>query len=333
MSYLTAYDQLLGGRTGPDRLDQLKVGVLYGGPSAEREVSIQSGDAVCRTLLDAGREVHRVILDESFDVNMAAALEIDVAFLALHGEFGEDGRIQMILEQAGIPYTGSGVDASAVAFDKILAKRAFERHGILTPAWMGFDAEELKTLGGPECMGLVPPLVIKPVDCGSSLGVSVVRRTEDAAAAVLHALEYSESVLAERYVAGRELTVAILGDDPLPVCELTVKGEFFDYQAKYVDAETRVVCPAALPREWTARAQAAALAAHRALGCRDVSRTDIIMDSNGQPWVLEVNTLPGLTAHSLLPKSAAVAGFDFLALCEFLLLSALEHRESGRQAA
>ena len=333
MSFMTAHDRLLGGRSGPNRLDQLKIGVLYGGPSAEREVSIQSGDAVCRALLDAGREVHRVILDESFNVNMAATLEIDVAFLALHGEFGEDGRIQIILEQAGIPYTGSGVDASAVAFDKILAKRAFERHGILTPAWMGFDAEELKALGGPEYLGLVPPLVVKPVACGSSLGVSIVRRMEDATAAVLRAFEYGEGALAERYVAGREVTVAILGGDPLPVCELNVKGEFFDYQAKYVDAETRVVCPAGLPREWTARAQAAALAAHRALGCRDVSRTDMIMDANGQPWVLEVNTLPGLTSHSLLPKSADAAGIDFLALCEFLLLSALEHSASGRQAA
>ncbi|MCW8131508.1 MAG: D-alanine--D-alanine ligase [Planctomycetota bacterium] len=332
MASMTPNDRLFNRKGGPNRLDHLSVGVLYGGPSAEREISIQSGDMVARALQNAGREVHRVILDDSFSVNMAASLEIDVAFLALHGEFGEDGKVQMILEQAGIPYTGSGVDASSMAFDKILAKRCFEKNGILSPAWMGFDLEELATLGGPDNLDLMPPVVVKPAASGSSLGISIVRKMEDAAAAIRRAFEFGESVLVERFVPGREMTVAILGDEPLPVIELRPKGEFFDYQAKYVD-DTAYQCPANLSREMTNRVQAAALAAHRALGCRDVSRVDLIVDAQGMPWVLEVNTLPGLTSHSLLPKAAEAAGFDFLSVCEFLLLQALEHSERNCRAA
>lgn len=332
MAHMSAHDRLFNRKAGPNLLDGLAIGVLYGGPSAEREVSIQSGDNVARALQNAGREVHRVILDESFNPVMAAALEIDVAFLALHGEFGEDGKVQMILEEAGIPYTGSGVDASSMAFDKILAKRCFEKNGLLSPAWMGFDAEELAALGGADKLEIMPPVVVKPATSGSSLGISIVKRVEDAPAAVRRAFEFGESVLVERFIAGREVTVAVLGDDPLPVVELRPKGEFFDYQAKYVEQST-AQCPADLPREVTARVQAAALAAHRALGCRDVSRTDIILDANRMPWVLEVNTLPGLTSHSLLPLAAEAAGIDFLAMAEFLLLRALEHGGQSARAA
>jgi D-alanine-D-alanine ligase len=332
MASMTSYDRLFNRKAGPNRLDGLAIGVLYGGPSAEREISIQTGDNVARALTEAGRDVHRVILDESFNVNMAAGLEIDVAFLGLHGEFGEDGKVQMILEQAGIPYTGSGVDASSMAFDKILAKRCFERNGILTPAWMGFDAVELTALGGAEHLDLMPPIVVKPAASGSSLGIAIVKSMDQAPTAVRRAFEFGESVLVERFVGGRELTVGILGEDPLPVIELRPKGEFFDYQAKYVE-DTSMVCPADLSREVTNRVQATALAAHRALGCRDVSRVDIILDAHGSPWVLEVNTLPGLTSHSLLPKAAEASGFDFLTFCEFLLLRALEHSEKGCQAA
>jgi D-alanine-D-alanine ligase len=311
-------------QTKNDPLRHLSIGVLYGGPSAEREVSLQSGEAVAQSLVAAGRDVHRVILDASFNVAIARSLGIDVAFLALHGEFGEDGRLQMILEEADIPYIGSGPDASALAFDKILAKRALEDHGVLTPAWMGYDRADILALGGAEALDLVPPVVIKPATSGSSLGVSIVRRMDQVPSAVAKALHFGESLIVERYVRGRELTVAILGDEPLPVIEMQVPGEFFDYQAKYADERTREVCPAELAPAVTARAQATALVTHRALGCRDLSRVDMILDEQNLCWVLEANTLPGLTAKSLLPKAAAAAGLTFNEMCEYLLCRALE---------
>ena len=322
------HDRLQDAHGQADRLDRLSIGVLYGFPSAEQEISLQSGDAVAKALTASGRDVHRVLLDDSFNVALARSLELDVAFLALHGEFGEDGRVQVILDQAGIPYSGSCADASSLAFDKVLAKRAFERHGILSPAWMSFERDELAALGNPAALDLSPPLVVKPAASGSSLGVTIVRQVEQVAAAIEHAFEFGESVLIERFIAGRELTVGILGDDPLPVAELSVGGEFYDYQAKYVDQGTRVLCPADLPPETTARVQATALATHRGLGCRDLSRTDLILDAAGIAWVLEVNTLPGLTAHSILPKAAAAAGIDFTSLCEMLLLKSLERAKA-----
>jgi D-alanine-D-alanine ligase len=312
-----------------DPLKHLNIGVLYGGPSAEREVSLQSGEAVAQALSACGRDVHRVILDESFNVTIARDLEIDVAFLALHGEFGEDGRVQLILEAADIPYTGSGPDASALAFDKVLAKEALEKNGILTPAWMSYDRTEIAKLGGPEALDIAPPVVIKPASSGSSLGVTIVRHADHAPSAVLRALRFSDTIIVERFIKGRELTVGILGDEPLPVVELNVMGEFFDYQAKYEDDRTRYVCPAELSSTETNRAQATALACHRAMGCRDVSRVDMIMDEMGLFWVLEANTLPGMTSHSLLPKASAAAGLDFGGLCEYLLCRALEHARAS----
>ena len=305
-----------------DVLKGLAIGVLYGGPSSEREVSLQSGENVAKALSGAGHDVHRVLLDESFSVRDAQSLGIDVAFLALHGEFGEDGRIQDILEEADIPYIGSGVDASAQAFDKMLAKRTFEKNNILTPAWMCVDVNELKETN--YCIDLVPPVVVKPTTGGSSLGVTIVREYAQVRPAINKASEFGDSILIERFVKGRELTVGILGDEALPVVELKVATEFYDYNAKYTDNRTQLVCPAELDLEITLRVQALGLAAHRALGCRDLSRTDIILDERGAAWVLEVNTLPGMTSHSLLPRAAAAAGESFAGLCEKLLRLALK---------
>lgn len=309
---------------GREQLKGLAIGVLYGGPSAEREVSLESGENVARALAEAGHDVHRVVLDGSFTARDAQALGIDIAFLALHGEFGEDGRIQEILESADIPYTGSGVDASSTAFDKILAKRAFERANVRTPAWMSLDVSEMDRQGATTGMYLVPPVVVKPATGGSSLGISIVRREEQVQPALTKASEYSDSVLVERYIPGRELTVGILGETPLPVAELKVAGEFYDYQAKYHDERTRIVCPAELEPAVAEKVQRVALAAYKALGCRDVSRTDVILDAAGLTWVLEVNTLPGLTLHSLLPRAALAAGTSFGELCEELLCLALK---------
>ena len=318
----------MSGKSERDLLKGLAIGVLYGGPSAERDVSIESGENVAKALSAAGHDVHRVLLDESFTSRDAQALGIDIAFLALHGEFGEDGRIQGILEEADIPYNGSGVDASSTAFDKMLAKRAFERHNVLTPAWMCIDVNDLEE-NGTGNMYLVPPVVVKPATGGSSLGVTIVHHESQVVPAIIKASEYGDSILIERFIKGRELTVGVLGNEALPICELRIASEFYDYHAKYQDDRTQIVCPATLDPEVARRVQALGLAAHKALGCRDLSRTDIMLDENGLPWVLEVNTLPGMTSHSLLPRGAAAAGLNFTALCERLLRMALERTMTG----
>jgi len=317
-----------------DPLSGQTIGVLYGGPSAERDVSMESGKAVAQALIEAGHTVHRVIIDGTFDAKMARSLGIDVAFLALHGEFGEDGRLQMILDEAGIPYTGSDADASSVAFDKMLAKQAYEKNGILTPAWMCLERAEVDFNGPTALRDLAPPLVVKPSGCGSSLGVTIVRHPDQVPLALQEAFKYSESLVIERFIPGRELTVAVLGNEALPVAELQVAGEFYTYDAKYVDEATKIICPAELPRDAVNKAQASALNAHQALGCRDLSRTDMIMDSRGLFWVLETNTIPGLTSHSLLPRAAEAVGMGFAGMCELLLVRALEHASGkDRKAA
>ena len=310
----------MGRTSNLDVLHGLCIGVLYGGISSEREVSIESGENVVRALSSAGHDVRRVLIDAGFNARDARALGIDVAFLALHGEFGEDGKIQSILEDADIPYTGSGVDASSCAFDKILAKQAFERHGVLTPSWMSLDVPQaIVEMSVEKLADLTPPVVIKPATGGSSLGVSIVRSPDQIVVALNKAAEFGDCILIERFIKGRELTVGVLGAEPLPIAELKIATEFYDYEAKYSDDRTVIVCPAELDRATSDKVRALGLAAHRALGCRDVSRTDIMLDSENVPWVLEVNTLPGMTSHSLLPRTAGAVGVNFTALCEGLL--------------
>lgn len=317
-----------------DLLKGLAIGVLYGGPSSEREVSIESGENVAKALSAAGHNVQRVLLDGSFTAQDARLLGIDIAFLALHGEFGEDGKLQRILEDADMPYTGSGVDASSMAMDKMLAKRAFEKCNVRTPAWLCVELNDLKNMGGVTDMNIVPPVVIKPATGGSSLGVTIVRSDDQITSAIHKALEYGDSVLIERFIKGREVTVGVLGDSALPVAELKLISGFYDYNAKYHDDRTQIECPADLDPDVARQVQSLALSAHLALGCRDVSRTDIILDVCGLPWVLEVNTLPGMTSHSLLPRAAAAAGKSFADLCEELLRMALERTmKIGRKSA
>jgi D-alanine-D-alanine ligase len=214
----------------------------------------------------------------------------------------------------------------------MLAKRAFERNNVRTPAWMCVDVADLEKTSATG-MYLVPPLVVKPATGGSSLGVTIVRSEDQIGAAINKASEYGDSILIERYIKGREVTVGVLGDRPLPVAELRISGEFYDYNAKYHDDNTRIVCPAEIPADVAERVQAMGLAAHRALGCRDVSRTDIIIDAAGLPWVLEVNTLPGMTSHSLLPRAAGAAGLSYAELCEELLRLSLLRSMNTRRAA
>jgi D-alanine-D-alanine ligase len=302
-------------------LRKATIGVLYGGPSAERQVSIKSGAAIADALEDSGFLVQRVLVSADFEFRFSL-LDIDVAVLGLHGAYGEDGGIQTMLERWGIPYTGSGADASRAAFDKELAKSRFRDAGLATP-----DAIAVRSLSFSERFGvgrLGWPMVVKPNANGSSIGVSLARNARELHAAIASALEFDERVLIEQFVPGREMTVGILGDAALPVVEIRTPREFFNYDAKYQDRETQYLCPAPLDEASAASVQQTALAAHKALGCRDYSRVDIIVAADGTQYVLEVNTLPGMTDHSLLPKAAAASGLTFAGLCERIMRMAAE---------
>ncbi len=309
-----------------DNLRQLLAGrpihVLYGGFSNERPVSLVSGEAVAAALKDAGHRVVRVDVDKSFGSEGSEILAgTGLAFIVLHGEFGEDGEIQEILEGWGIPYTGSGPQASHRAMDKALAKKAFAKRGVPTPRWEGAprsaNPDELVKRYGL-------PLVIKPSASGSSIGVTIVREAAQIPGALAEAGRHSGVPLVEEFVPGRELTVGVLGSKALPAVELRPTKQFYDYEAKYADdAGTEYICPAPVDAAVAAAAQSHALTAHRALGCRHFSRVDLRMSPEGALHVLEVNTIPGFTSHSLLPKAAAAAGLDFTALVERIAEMAL----------
>jgi D-alanine-D-alanine ligase len=251
---------------------------------------------------------------------------VDVAFIALHGQFGEDGTVQKALEEIGIPYTGSDPEASRLALDKIASKEIFMRSGIRVPRYAVFEegrfrAEDVRKLG--------LPVVVKPHLEGSSIGLSVVREPKDLAGAVGKAFEYSSKVLIEEYINGRELTVGILNDEALPVIEIVTKDRVYDYKAKYADPETRYLVPAPIDADASVRAQEAGRLAHKALGCRCFSRIDMMMDLSGAIFVLEANTIPGMTERSLLPKAARAAGLSFSGLCVKLVEDALA-RQKGK---
>ena len=293
-----------------------RVAVLMGGPSMEREVSLQSGAQVVAALEATGATVLPVEIVGT-EVNLPA--DIDVAFIAMHGTFGEDGQVQRILEDRGVAYTGSDPGASARAFDKILAKECFLEAGVPTPKSLEFDGANL-----PE--ELHWPLVVKPARQGSSVGVSIVNDLSSLLHGYNEAKQFSAQVLVEEFVRGPEYTVGVLDGEALPVVEIHTKCEFFDYQAKYTDGAHKVICPAPLNAMLASRAKMFALKAHECLGCRDYSRVDLMMNGTGQLFVLEVNTLPGMTAQSLLPVAAHAAGLDMPALCARMVELALTRR-------
>ena len=307
------------------------IGVLYGGFSNEREISLLSGEAVAAALSGAGHPVRRIDVDKSFGHEGLDALGgVGLVFIVLHGEFGEDGQVQEILERWGIPYTGSGPQASRLAMDKVAAKKIFVREGVSTPRW---EVSPRKAKPKELVARLGLPLVVKPSASGSSIGVTIVQKVGDLPAALAEAGRHQGVPLVEEFIAGRELTVGILGDAALPAIELRPKARFYDYRAKYADdAGTEYLCPAPVSPEETAAAQALALAAHRALGCRDFSRVDLRLSPAGKLFVLEVNTIPGFTGHSLLPKAAAQVGISFAALAERIAEMALAD-ESRNPAA
>jgi D-alanine-D-alanine ligase len=297
-------------------MPSLKVAVVMGGPSAEREVSIESGTCVMRALTTLGHEARSLDFDARF-VDAIREIQPDVVFNALHGRGGEDGTIQGVLEWLGIPYTGSGVAACAVAMDKHLTKKLLAAEGLPTPAWDTFDLTggTLPLLPG----SLNLPLVAKPRSSGSSAGVSIVKTHEAWTKAMIDAAERTPEILAEEFVPGREFSCGVLGEEALPVVEIVSSDEFYSYDAKYKPGGSRHLIPAPIDHDLSLRLQTLALSVHRLVGLRDYSRTDFIVTNHGRPTILEVNALPGMTRQSLLPDEAQQAGISYEALVDRLL--------------
>jgi D-alanine-D-alanine ligase len=294
-----------------------RVAVLKGGRSLERQVSLHTGARVEDALERLGHDV--VGIDAGHDlVARLREARPDVAYVALHGRDGEDGTVQELLELLGIPYTGSGVSACIRCADKVLAKHAMRDAAIPTPAFHAFTETAFKELGAGEALGLLEdqlgfPLVVKPSDQGSSLGIKYAADAAAVPAALVAAFSWSPKVLLERFVAGRELAVSVLGDDVLPVVEaIPHEDDHYDFQARYTIGRTRFACPAELDDATTRRAQEIALRVFRLLGCRVVARVDLILEeATGELQVLEANTVPGMTETSLLPQAADAAGISF----------------------
>jgi D-alanine-D-alanine ligase len=297
---------------------RLHITVMLGGPSAEREVSLRSGAAVAQALRARGHEVTE--LDpRTADWQLPPGTE--VVFLALHGTYGEDGTVQGQLEAKGIPYTGCDPEASRIGFDKFLTKQRCVAAGVPTAR---FVLVESATASWPR--GWETPVVLKPVRQGSSVGLQFVERVADWSRALAEAMRFDSQVLVEEKISGRETTVGILAGEPLPVVEVRPKTGVYDYSTKYTAGSTEYLCPAPFDEASTQRIQAAGLAAFNAIGGRDYARVDVMVRPNGEPVVLEVNTLPGMTEMSLLPKAAAAAGLGYAELCQRMVELALRRK-------
>jgi D-alanine-D-alanine ligase len=294
--------------------EQIKVAVLRGGVGRERQVSLESGRCVAEAMQQAGLDVVTSDIRPD-DMQILDRTDIDVFFLALHGEFGEDGQLQRVFEERGLVYTGSGPEASQRAFDKVASKRLFARAGVNVPAGVEFTREMTPSELEKQLQGLGTQFVVKPIRQGSSVGVSIVNGRAEAVAAARQVLGEFGDCMVESFVPGRELTVGVLGRQVLPVIEIRSQTEFYDYQAKYVDDRTQYLFDTIEDRAVQARIQGAALACFDALGCRDFARVDFILSGDGTPYALEVNTIPGFTSHSLLPKAAARIGLSMGELC------------------
>jgi D-alanine-D-alanine ligase len=285
-----------------------KVAVLKGGPSSEREVSLKSGAAVARALREREYDVAEIDVTGR-EIVLPAGIE--AVFIALHGEFGEDGEVQSILRGLGVPYTGSGPAASRTALDKCAAKRVFEQAGILTP--------EYEVLRSGQARRLALPVVVKPPRQGSTIGIHRVFQESEWAEAMADALRYGDEVLVERFIAGRELTVGILGEEALPIIEIRAPDGWYDYGAKYTKGKTEYLTKAPIAADKAAECSRIAERAFRALGCSAMGRVDFLMEPSGRLFVLEVNTIPGFTETSLLPKAARERGIEFAELCDRIL--------------
>ncbi len=307
--------------------------VLMGGISPEREISLRSGNAVARALKDAGFNVTCIdVKDEK--IEELDLMDIDVAFIALHGYFGEDGGVQRLLELKGIPYTGSGINASRLAIDKLATKKCFIEAGLKTPDYITVaEFQELQEIQR-EINKLGLPVVLKPTRNGSSIGISIIKNINDLHIGLEKAFEFGYELLVEKYVKGRELTVGILDDKALPIIEIKPAVEFYNYEAKYKDDRTQYIVVEKTLCERTNsagnssrtvgflssatynNAQELAINAHKVLGCKGFSRVDMLLDDRDNLYLLEINTIPGFTEKSLLPKAAKAAGMSFPLLCE-----------------
>jgi D-alanine-D-alanine ligase len=322
----------------------IAIGVWMGGPSRERDVSLESGRAVAEALESVGHDVRPADVRPE-DITPESVRGLDVIFLALHGAWGEDGTLQALLDALGACYTGSGPKASRLAMDKVAAKQRFGEQGIPTPAFRVVEAgDEGPLVEAFETLG--PDLVVKPVAEGSSIDIAMVETADELAGAVHAVWERGEPALVERRIPGREFTVGVLGERALPLIEIRTPGgwydcevesaaagfrparpaTWYDYGYKYTSGDTRYVFEHGLDAALTGRMEEVALAAHRALGCRDLSRVDLMLTPAGEPQVLEINTIPGFTSHSLVPKAAARAGLSFGRLCERIVALAWARR-------
>lgn len=305
-------------------MDQkIHIAVMLGGPSAEREVSLRSGAAVAAALRSRGHKVSEVDPREP-DWTLPAGT--DAVFLALHGTYGEDGTVQQRLEELGVPYTGCGVEASRVGFDKLLTKQRCIAAGVPTPR---FQLISSSTASWPR--GWNPPVVVKPLRQGSSVGLVFVERVSDWSAAMVEAFRHDTEVLLEERIVGREATVGVLDGQALPLVEVRPRTGVYDYHSKYTVGATEYLCPAPFDAEVTVRAQAVGLGAFQAIGGRDYARVDVMIRPSGEVLALEVNTLPGMTETSLLPKAAAAVGLGYAELCERMVELALRRSPSPGQ--
>lgn len=337
----------------------MKVALLMGGRSAEREISLRTGAGIARALQNLGHEVAAVdaadgrLLPTGDSAALAApgttppaapaqsamtgvtrapaVTDSDVVFLALHGGAGENGTVQALLELAGRPYTGSGVLASALAMNKAMSKKVFAHAGIPTPLWQEVSSGaraadiDVRALGGW-------PIVVKPNEEGSTVGLTIVSRAEDLDEALELAFQYGSVALVEQYIPGRELTVAVLGDEALPIVEIRPEGGHYDYESKYTAGRSQYFCPAELPEALAARIRKLGIDAARCLGCSGVSRADFRLSPDGDPFCLEVNTIPGMTPTSLVPMAARAAGMSYDQLVARMLdLALMDWRQRHRK--
>lgn len=303
-----------------------RVALLAGGASGEREISLASGKGAGEALRQAGFTVTELDPASKDDLKALIDGNFDVAFLCLHGKGGEDGQLQGFLEVIGLPYTGPGVWSSATAMNKAKSKVFYAREGIATAPFFSlergcsYDVETIAQVMDGTC-------VVKPATEGSALGIYIVEGEESIREAIEEVFKIDSLVVVERFIKGTELTVAVLGNDEpyaLPIIEIVPRGEFYDFDSKYAPGGSQHICPAPLDEALTQRVQAMAVAAHRVLECTGVSRSDFILDEEGTPWILETNTIPGMTSTSLLPDAARAAGIEFPELCTRLIVSALE---------
>jgi len=303
-----------------------KIAVLMGGPGSERDVSLATGRGVSKALRSLGAEVVDVdVRDEKF----ALPKDVDLAFITIHGTFGEDGELQEILEQRGVPYTGDGVEASRAAFDKIISKEKFREHNVATPEWEVIEVGQHPTIS--------VPLVVKAARQGSTVGIVIVKEASEVDSAMAEASKYGRKLLIEKFVPGRELTIGVLGDQALPILEIIPKGGFYDFNNKYPFLNPQAgggaehVCPAKIDPAKTKQIQEQALRAFRALGLVVYGRVDILLCDSGDPFVLEVNSIPGMTEASLLPEAAAAAGIGYVDLCARIIALSRARTEGNQR--